>query len=72
MSKRSDLLLDVDAPDKVVHVLRTAADAYYESAAELESAWQDKTGTIWADIAKELERSANKIEAKLRKRGLWR
>jgi len=34
--------LDVDAPEKVPRVLRAASEAFQASAAELESAWQDR------------------------------
>lgn len=57
------LNLDVDAPDKVAAVLRAAADAYTESHAELQSAWQDKNaGREWPAIAKILDQAAAKIE----------
>ncbi len=61
-----DLDLDVDAPDNVSQVLRDAAEAYYESASELESAWQDKgAGRPWTVIAKILERAADQIDKKI-------
>lgn len=61
-----DLNLDVEAPDQVPGVLRSAAEAYYESAAELESAWQDKSaGKPWIRIARILELTANRIEGVL-------
>lgn len=55
--------LDVDSPDKVADVLRYTAEAFYDSAAELESTWQDKkSGNPWKKIALILEQAANKIE----------
>ncbi len=61
-----NLDLDVDAPDKVSQILRNAADAYYESAGELESAWQDPgAGKPWEQIAKILESAARAIDKKI-------
>ena len=58
--------LDVDAPDEVPKVLRAAAESYYESASELEAAWQDPgAGRPWTVIAKILERCADQIEEKI-------
>lgn len=58
-----NLDLDVDEPDKVAKILREAAEQYYESASELESAWQDKAaGKPWTLIAQILERAANQID----------
>ena len=55
--------LDVDSPEKVAVVLRRAADAYYESASELESAWQDRgAGKPWTKLARILERAADQAE----------
>lgn len=46
MSRSLDL--DVDSPEKVARILRNAAESYYESASELESAWQDRgAGRPW-------------------------
>lgn len=67
--KRS-LNLDVDSPDKVSSVLRDAADAYYESAGEVEAAWGDKSaGKPWDMIAKKLESAADQIDKGLDKMG---
>ena len=58
-----NLDLDVDAPDQVAPVLRRAAEAYEESATELNSAWQDKSaGWPWHVIATVLKVAAKKIE----------
>jgi hypothetical protein len=58
-----DLDLDVDAPDQVPGILRAAVETYLDSRAELQLAWQDKkAGEVWAKIARELERVADKIE----------
>lgn len=55
--------LDVDSPEKVADVLREAADQYRESAAELESAWQEKAaGRPWTQIATLLEGCAERID----------
>jgi len=55
--------LDVDAPDHVSAVLNRAAQAYYESAGELSSAWQDpQAGKVWEKIALILEKAANQID----------
>lgn len=58
--------LDVDAPDKVADVLRVAAEAYTDSAVELEGAWQDRgAGEPWLDIAEILTEAADKIDRAL-------
>jgi hypothetical protein len=55
--------LDVDAPEHVSAVLNRAAQAYYESAGELESAWQDPSaGKVWTKIALILEKAAAQID----------
>lgn len=55
--------LDITTPKALAAILRNAADKYYESATELESAWQDKNaGKIWERYAKELERAATRCE----------
>lgn len=55
--------LDVDAPEKVSAILRRAAEAYYYSAEELASAWQDRqAGKVWERIARVLESAADKID----------
>ena len=59
-----DLDLDVDSPQDVAPVLRRTAEAYEESATELNSAWQDKSaGWPWHVIATVLKVAADKIEA---------
>ena len=63
---RKSMDLDVDAPDKVSDRLLNAAEAFYESASELEADWQDRgAGKPWTMIAKILESAAMKIKAKL-------
>lgn len=58
-----NLDLDVDSPDKVGGVLRRAAEAYYESAGELQGAWGDRNaGKIWEKIAHILDRAADSID----------
>lgn len=57
------LNLDVPAPEMVAQVLRAAAQSYWESQSELQSAWQDKSaGQPWGRIARILERAADKCE----------
>ncbi len=59
----NDFNLDVDTPEKVVLVLRAAAQAYRESEIELQEAWQDENaGKEWLQIARILEKAANRIE----------
>ena len=62
------LSLDVASPDDVARVLLAAADAYHDSSAELESAWQSKE-RAWTLIARELEDAAGRITTKLHKIG---
>ncbi len=58
-----ELSLDVDAPDKVAGVLRSAANRYNRSATDLACAWQDdRTPMIWARIAGYLDAAASDIE----------
>lgn len=61
---KSALNLDnVTTPQEVPAILRNAAQAYYEAAGELSSAWQDKqAGKPWDAIARILERAANQID----------
>ena len=68
MSK-SEINLDVDAPDNVAGVLTAAATAYQASAVELSAAWQDRQiPMIWAAIASELDIAAWKIEKIVKQR----
>jgi hypothetical protein len=63
---RGNLDLNVDSPDKVSRVLRNAAQEYYESASELEGAWQDpEAGKPWEQIARILESAARAIDKKI-------
>jgi len=39
---KTEMSLDVDAPDKVADVLTAAASAYQETAVELSAGWQDR------------------------------
>jgi hypothetical protein len=58
-----DMNLDVDSPEKVVRILRNAAEAFYESSLELRSAGGDnRAGAPWNYIARTLERTADRIE----------
>ena len=54
--------LDVDSPGKVGDVLRHVAQAYRESASELQSAWQDRTLRVWDKLADVLDRAANQCD----------
>ncbi len=55
----SKLDLDVNDPREVIGVLEDAADAYYDSASELEAAHQSRSaGTPWVKLARILERAA--------------
>ena len=68
MSK-SEMNLDVDAPDKVASVLTATATAYQSSAVELFATWQDRHAPmIWAAIASELDIAAWKIEKLVKQR----
>lgn len=69
-SNPGKLDLDVHAPSMVAPVLRAAADSFYESATELEGAWQSKqAGRPWVIIARKLEACAEQIEKALKKVG---
>ena len=57
---RGGLDLDVDSPEKVAVILDRAADAFFESAGELDSAWQDKSGDVWAKLAMVLQSAASR------------
>jgi hypothetical protein len=52
-----------DSPEAFIRALRRQADACYESASELRSAWQDRgAGMFWEVAARELEKLADKLE----------
>lgn len=52
--------LDVSSPDQLSDVLRRAADAYLESAADLQADWQDgNAGRVWIELARVLNRAAD-------------
>jgi len=56
-------LSTLGSPQTLVAVLNAAADAYDESAVELEAAWQDPdAGKVWAVAARSLRQSATLIE----------
>ena len=60
--------LDVAAPEHVANVLRNAAEKFYDSSSDLESAWQDESsGRIWFQLAKVLERAADQCDARVAK-----
>lgn len=61
-------LEEVGDPAEVPDVLEYAAQRYYESASELDAAWQDPdAGKPWEMIAGELEASAERIRKKLKR-----
>ena len=63
----SKLDLDVSDPVKVISVLFRAAEAYEESAEELNTAWQDRTaGEPWIVCAKALRSAAERIAKQLK------
>jgi hypothetical protein len=65
---KTDLDLNVAAPEDLPKVLRYAADCYYESRGDLSAAWQDmEAGRIWLKLAKLLEATAVKAEEIIRK-----
>lgn len=61
-----EMSLDVSAPGEVCEALGKAIDYYRMSNAELNSAWQDRSGDIWGKIARHLETARRKIEADVR------
>ena len=62
--------LDVASPDKVSQVLYNAAEVYYESAVELESAWGEKAaGRPWVAIARIMERASQQVDNALKRVG---
>lgn len=65
MDKTTDLN-DPATPEQIPPVLRRAADKMREQASELEAAWHDKrAGDAWLIVAKELDRAASRIDAKI-------
>lgn len=70
MPELSKFSLDVDSPNEVPDVLRDVAEEYYQTASELESAWQDRNASRpWIIIARTLEQAADKIETQLKRYG---
>lgn len=70
MSKNPDTtdLNEPSAPDGIPDVLRRAAEKMCEQAAELQAAWGDRrAGRPWMLIAKELDKTAFRIERLLEK-----
>jgi len=66
---KTEMSLDVDAPDNVADVLTAAASAYQETAVELSAGWQDRQiAMIWAAIACEHDLAAWKIEQIVKQR----
>lgn len=70
MRDNSTDLQDAATPDDVLRILRNAAQHYAESQSELQAAWQDKSaGQCWAYISKNLERTADMLEKRIRAEG---
>ena len=60
---------DCDTPEKVPVILANAAEAFRDSAAELQGAWQDQNaGKVWADFATILDRAAESCRKAIAKR----
>jgi hypothetical protein len=60
--------LNVATPEEVPKVLQAAADAFAESALDLQSGWQVKgAGHVWKELSKVLERAANQAQQKVDK-----
>ena len=72
MDTHDKFSLDVDAPDRVPAVLETIADRYRESVYELQAAWGDKSGEIWGDFARILDRAADSCRTALKQEGILR
>jgi hypothetical protein len=66
---KAEMNLDVDAPEKVVGVLRVAADAYQQSGEErMQAQPEDRTPVIWAAVAGLLDSAADAIERIVKQR----
>ena len=60
--------LNCASPDQIGNRLRAAAQAYRESRAELQSAWQDdKAGYVWDRLALDLEACAIRCDNTVKK-----
>lgn len=69
MTNRSTDLNDPATPEDIPQIMRNAAQKMREQTGELQSAWQDAgAGRVWTSIAKELEKSADRI-ARIAARG---
>jgi len=61
--------LNVMAPHEVARVLRLAAWEFECDHANLQSCWQDReAGAVWSDIAKVLERAADRCDRLVEKK----
>jgi hypothetical protein len=62
--------LDVAAPTDVASVLRHTAEQFMASSDEVEAAWQDaQCGKVWRQLAKILERAADRCDKATAKHG---
>jgi len=65
-------LANAESPKRVCDLLRKAAQLYYDSAGELESAWQDESaGKPWIRIGRDFEALAERIEKREKKNGTF-
>ena len=53
-------LQECQTPEQVVNVLRAAAEQFHQDAEELTTAWQERNG-VWDDIAREMDRTADRL-----------
>ncbi len=54
---------DAATPEDAIGILRNIALRFYEDAANLQDAWQDKySGQFWSRLARDLDRLADKAE----------
>ena len=61
-----NLDLDVSTPEEFPAVLRRAAEHFFFTQGELQSAWQDKqAGRVWARFARILDRAADSADKAL-------
>lgn len=59
-TENRSLDLDVATPEEVSAILRRAAQQFYETRGELQSAWSDEhAGRVWSEFGKILDRAAD-------------
>jgi hypothetical protein len=54
-------LNEASSPEEIAVILRNAAQSCYEADSELQAAWQQRS-TVWAKIARILERAADQVD----------